>query len=89
MNPLRTVGGRLSLALAVVVLGALAIVWVALVPTLQHRLVAGRLAELATSMTRPSSAIRSSVSGCGGVAARRRSARTRLRNSRIENGLVM
>jgi signal transduction histidine kinase len=40
----------LSLALAVVVLGALAIVWVALVPTLERRLVDGRLAELATSL---------------------------------------
>jgi len=50
MNPLRTVGGRLSLALAVVVLGALAVVWVALVPTLERRLVAGRLAELAASV---------------------------------------
>ena len=49
MNPLRSVGARLSLALAVVVLGALAIVWVALVPTLEHRLVAGRLSELAGS----------------------------------------
>ena len=50
MNPLRTVGGRLSIALAVVVLGALAVVWVALVPTLERRLVAGRLAELAASV---------------------------------------
>jgi hypothetical protein len=49
MNPLRSVGARLSLALAVVVLGALAVVWVALVPTLEHRLVAGRLSELAGS----------------------------------------
>ena len=49
MNPLRSVGARLSLALAVVVLGALAIVWVALVPTLERRLVDGRLAELATT----------------------------------------
>jgi signal transduction histidine kinase len=31
------------------VLGALAVVWVALVPTLEHRLVAGRLSELAAS----------------------------------------
>ena len=49
MNPLRSVGARLSLALAVVVLGALAVVWVALVPTLERRLVAGRLSELAGS----------------------------------------
>ena len=49
MNPLRSVGARLSLALGVVVLGALAVVWVALVPTLERRLVAGRLSELAGS----------------------------------------
>src|SRR5947209_8116773 len=45
----RRVGARLSLALAAVVAGALAVVWVALVPTLQHRLVAGRLSLLAQS----------------------------------------
>jgi len=45
----RRVGARLSLALAVVVAGALAVVWIALVPTLQHRLVNGRLVLLAQS----------------------------------------
>ena len=49
MNPFRSVGARLSLALAVVVAGALAVVWVALVPTLQRRLVDGRLSLLAQS----------------------------------------
>jgi two-component system OmpR family sensor kinase len=49
VNPFRSVGARLSLALAIVVLGALAVVWVALVPTLERRLVAGRLSELAGS----------------------------------------
>ena len=49
MHPFRSVGARLSLALAVVVAGALAVVWVALVPTLHHRLVNGRLALLAQS----------------------------------------
>ena len=49
MAPFRRVGARLSLALAVVVAGALAVVWVALVPTLQHRLVNGRLALLTQS----------------------------------------
>jgi two-component system, OmpR family, sensor kinase len=49
VHPFRSVGARLSLALAVVVAGALAVVWVALVPTLQHRLVDGRLALLAQS----------------------------------------
>jgi two-component system OmpR family sensor kinase len=49
VSPLRSVRARLSLALAVVVLGALAVVWVALVPTLERRLVNGRLAELEAS----------------------------------------
>ena len=49
MNPLRSVGAQLSLALAVCVAGALAVVWIALVPTLERRLVSGRLSELATS----------------------------------------
>jgi signal transduction histidine kinase len=49
MHLFRSVGARLSLALAVVVAGALAVVWVALVPTLQHRLVNGRLALLVQS----------------------------------------
>jgi signal transduction histidine kinase len=48
-RPFRSVGARLSLALAVVVAGALAVVWIALVPTLQHRLVNGRLALLSQS----------------------------------------
>jgi signal transduction histidine kinase len=48
-SPLRSVGARLSLALAVVVAGALAVVWVALVPTLQRRLVDGKLRQLADS----------------------------------------
>jgi signal transduction histidine kinase len=47
--PFRSVGARLSLALAVVVAGALAVVWIALVPTLQHRLVQGRLSLLSQS----------------------------------------
>jgi two-component system OmpR family sensor kinase len=46
VHPLRSVGARLSIALAAVVTGALAIVWVALVPTLQRRLQDGRLAQL-------------------------------------------
>jgi two-component system OmpR family sensor kinase len=49
MNPLRSVGAQLSLALAAVVAGALAVVWVALVPSLERRLVGGRLDELAAS----------------------------------------
>jgi signal transduction histidine kinase len=46
MNPLRSVGARLSLALAVVVAAALGIVYVALVPTLERRLVNAKLTEL-------------------------------------------
>jgi two-component system OmpR family sensor kinase len=49
VNPFRSVGAQLSLALAVVVAGALGFVWIALVPSLERRLVAGRLSELATS----------------------------------------
>jgi two-component system OmpR family sensor kinase len=49
VRPFRSVGARLSLALAVVVSGALAVVWVVLVPTLQHRLVNGRFNLLAES----------------------------------------
>jgi two-component system, OmpR family, sensor kinase len=49
VNPLRRVGVRLSLALAAVVAGALAVVWIALVPTLQRRLVDGRLNLLTQS----------------------------------------
>ena len=49
LQPFRRVGARLSLALAAVVAGALAVVWVALVPTLQNRLVTGRLVLLAQS----------------------------------------
>jgi signal transduction histidine kinase len=46
VNPVRSVVARLSFALGVVVAGALAVVWVALVPTLQHRLVAGKERQL-------------------------------------------
>ena len=49
MGAFRSVGARLSFALAVVVAGALAVVWVALVPTLHRNLVNGRLGLLAQS----------------------------------------
>lgn len=49
MNPLRSVGARLSFVFALVVVGALAIVWIALVPTLQRRLEDGKLQQLARS----------------------------------------
>ena len=43
MNPLRSVGGRLALALLVVVGGALAIVYLIVVPSYQSSLVDARL----------------------------------------------
>jgi signal transduction histidine kinase len=46
VNPLRTVGGRLALALLVVVACALAIVYIVVVPTYQRSLVNSRLADL-------------------------------------------
>jgi signal transduction histidine kinase len=46
VNPLRTVGGRLALALLLVVAGALAIVYVVVVPSYQRSLVNSRLADL-------------------------------------------
>ena len=49
MRAFRSVGARLSVALAIVVAGALAVVWVALVPTLHRNLVNGRLGLLAQS----------------------------------------
>jgi signal transduction histidine kinase len=46
VHPFRSVGARLSAALAVVVAGALAVVYAALVPTLEHRLVNAKLTAL-------------------------------------------
>jgi signal transduction histidine kinase len=46
VNPLRTVGGRLALALLVVVAGALAIVYIVVVPSYQRSLIDTRLADL-------------------------------------------
>jgi two-component system OmpR family sensor kinase len=46
MNRLRTVGLKLTLALVGLVLGALVIVYIAIVPTLKDRLVDGRLDQL-------------------------------------------
>jgi signal transduction histidine kinase len=46
---IRSVGARLSLALAIVVAGALGVVWIALVPTLHRNLVNGRLGLLSQS----------------------------------------
>ena len=46
MNPLRSVGARLSLALAVVVAGALGAVYLFVVPSLKHNLVHAKLSQL-------------------------------------------
>ncbi|HEY3920615.1 MAG TPA: HAMP domain-containing sensor histidine kinase [Gaiellaceae bacterium] len=51
MNPLRTVGGRLALALLVVVTGALAIVYIVVVPSYQRSLVNTRLSDLNRTLT--------------------------------------
>jgi signal transduction histidine kinase len=51
VNPLRSVGARLSLALAAVVLVALAIVYVVLVPALQQRLTNAKLRQLKNSVS--------------------------------------
>jgi two-component system, OmpR family, sensor kinase len=50
VNPLRTVGGRLALALLLVVTGALAIVYIVVVPSYQHSLVGARVADLQRSL---------------------------------------
>jgi signal transduction histidine kinase len=49
MNPLRSVGARLSLALLLVVAGALALVYVAVAPSLEGRLIESRLTDLKRS----------------------------------------
>ena len=46
MNPLRSVGARLSLALLLVVAGALGFVYLVVVPSLESRLVKDKLSEL-------------------------------------------
>lgn len=46
MNPFRSVGALLSIALSVVVVGALVIVYLMLVPSLQHRLISSKLSQL-------------------------------------------
>jgi signal transduction histidine kinase len=46
MNPLRSVGGRLSLALVVVVAAALALVDLIVVPSLEHNLIHAKLVQL-------------------------------------------
>jgi len=50
VNPLRSVGGRLALALLLVVAGALAIVYVVVVPSYERQLVDARLTALDRSL---------------------------------------
>jgi len=46
MNPFRSVGALLSIALSVVVVGALLIVYFMVVPSLEHRLINSKLSHL-------------------------------------------
>src|ERR687885_1067871 len=46
MNPLRSVGARLSLALAVLVAGSLGVVYLAVVPSLERNLINAKLSQL-------------------------------------------
>ena len=46
MNPFRSVGALLSIALSIVIVGALLIVYFMVVPSLQHRLIDTRLKQL-------------------------------------------
>ena len=57
MNPLRSVGARLSLALVAVVAGALALVYVIVVPSLQQRLIDSKLDQLRAVMPQISQAV--------------------------------
>src|SRR5437763_1064186 len=61
MNPLKSVGARLSLALAVVVAGALGAVYLAVVPSLQRNLTHAKLRNLERAAPALSVAL-----GCGG-----------------------
>ena len=51
MNPLRSVGARLSLALLLVVVGALTLMYLAVAPSLESRLIESRLTPNAISLT--------------------------------------
>ncbi len=52
MNPFRSVGALLSIALSIVIVGALLIVYFMVVPSLQHRLIDTRLKQLEGNATR-------------------------------------
>ncbi len=52
MNPLRSVGARLSLALLLVVAGSLTLVYLVVIPSLQSRLIDSKIAQLRSSESR-------------------------------------
>jgi signal transduction histidine kinase len=51
VNPLHSVGARLSLALLLVVAGSLALVYLVVIPSLQSRLIEGKIAQLRRERT--------------------------------------
>ena len=53
MNPLRSVGAQLSLALAVLVAGSLGVVYLFVVPSLEHNLVNAKLSQLERDPRQP------------------------------------
>jgi signal transduction histidine kinase len=50
VNPLRSVGARLGLALLLVVFGALGIAYLLVVPSLKHRLVSSKISQLESAL---------------------------------------
>ncbi len=51
VNPLRSVGARLSLALLLVVAGSLALVYLVVIPSLQSRLIGSKIAQLRNGLS--------------------------------------
>ena len=60
VNPLRSVGARLSLALLLVVAGSLALIYLVVIPSLESRLIDSKVGQLRKS-------VRTSLLGKGGV----------------------
>ena len=60
VNPLRSVGARLSLALLLVVAGSLALVYLVVIPSLESRLIDSKVHQLRKS-------VHSTLMGKGGV----------------------
>jgi signal transduction histidine kinase len=52
VNPLRSVGARLSLALLLVVAGSLALVYLVVIPSLESRLIDSKISQLETSVNK-------------------------------------